>query len=126
MPPWLCVALGSAAGGVARWLVTTALQRPGTTWPAGTFAVNVAGSLLLGFLARRLVGPDAALAWLLLATGFCGGFTTFSAFELETHRLLLGGAWMRAVLYVLASVLVGLLAMRWGLLAGRALVGRLG
>ena len=119
MPPWLCVALGSAAGGVARWLVTTALQRPGTTWPAGTFAVNVAGSLLLGFLARRLVGPDAALAWLLLATGFCGGFTTFSAFGLDTLRLVIEGRPARAMLYVVASVGLSLAAVTAGWALGR-------
>lgn len=119
MPPWLCVALGSAAGGVARWLVTGALQREGTTWPAGTFAVNVAGSLLLGFLARRLVGPDAALAWLLLATGFCGGFTTFSAFGLDTLRLVIEGRPARAMLYVVASVALSLAAVTAGWALGR-------
>jgi len=119
MPPWLCVALGSAAGGVARWLVTGALQRPGAAWPAGTFAVNVAGSLLLGFLARRLVGPDAALAWLLLATGFCGGFTTFSAFGLDTLRLVIEGRPARAMLYVVASVALSLAAVTAGWALGR-------
>lgn len=119
MPPWLCVALGSAAGGVARWLVTTALHRPGVAWPAGTFAVNVAGSLLLGFLARRLVGPDMALAWLLLATGFCGGFTTFSAFSLDTLRLVVEGRPGRAALYVVASTGLSIAAATAGWVLGR-------
>ena len=118
MPPWLCVALGSAAGGVARWLIAGAMNRPGTAWPAGTLAVNVAGSLLIGVLARRL-GGDAGVAWLLLATGFCGGFTTFSAFSLEALRLLQEGRTGRALLYVVASVGLSLAAAAVGWMLGR-------
>ena len=119
MPAWLCVALGSAAGGVARWLVSSALARPGADWPAGTLAVNVAGSLVIGVLARRLLGPDVGLAWLLLATGFCGGFTTFSTFSLETMRLVQDGKAGRAMLYVVASVGLSLGATVAGWAMGR-------
>ena len=119
MPPWLCVALGSAAGGVARWLLAGALSRPGAAWPSGTLAVNVAGALLIGLLARRLLGPDAELARLLLATGFCGGFTTFSAFSLETLRFVQDGKTGRAMAYVAASVVLSLAATAAGWALGR-------
>lgn len=120
MHPLLVVA-GSAAGGLCRWLLAGLLQR--ADFPTGTLAVNVLGCLLVGFLAARLGEPSAAgpasLARLLLVTGFCGGFTTFSAFSLETLRLAQDGRGMRALLYVGASLLLGLAAVAAGWAAGR-------
>jgi fluoride exporter len=117
---WLLVAAGSAAGGVCRWLLVGALQRP--AFPTGTLAVNALGSLLVGWLAARLgdaqAGP-AATARLLLVTGFCGGFTTFSAFSLETLRLAQDGRGARALGYVAASLALGLAAVAVGWMLGR-------
>ena len=79
---WLLVALGGALGSLARHGLGLALAGLA---PAGTLAANVAGCGLIGFLHARL-GSDAARA--LLMTGLCGGFTTWSAFGLETFRLL--------------------------------------
>ena len=101
----LAIALGGAAGSVARHLLGSYVGARTVGLPWGTLLVNVTGSLLLGFLARSVVdrshSPALAAA---LTVGFCGGYTTFSAFSVETVLLLERGAWARALLYALASV----------------------
>lgn len=77
----LLVALGGAAGSSLRYVLA---QRWDDRLPRGTLAVNVLGSLLLGFLAALSVSGQAAA---LLGTGFCGGFTTYSAFAVQAHGL---------------------------------------
>jgi CrcB protein len=123
------VALGSAAGGLARWGAGAAAARLlGTAWPYGTFFVNVTGSLFLGWfltvLSERLSGSEGA--WLrsdhlrlLFAVGFAGSYTTFSTFEFESHGLLRDGEGWAATVYLLGSVLLGLLAIRLGVLLAR-------
>ena len=117
----LLVAAGSAAGGACRWLLSGALQR--AAFPTGTLAVNALGCLLAGWLAARLGEPAAAgpghAARLLLVTGFCGGFTTFSAFSLETLRLAQEGRGGRALAYVAASLLLGMAGVAAGWALGR-------
>jgi CrcB protein len=107
----LAIALGGAVGTVARYGLGSSLQRLSTAFPYGTLLINVSGSFLLGFLVRYLLStatsPELRAA---LTVGFCGGFTTFSTFSLETARLLEGGSWTRAGGYVAASVGVSLLA----------------
>jgi CrcB protein len=118
MSAYLLVALGSAIGGVARYGVYQLMARwLGTQFPWGTLAVNLAGSALIGWLAATL--PPAAAPWrLLLMTGVCGGFTTFSAFSMDTLQLLRAGEPGRAALNVAGSVLSCGLAVaaanRWG------------
>src|SRR3954462_14280080 len=83
----IAVAIGGAAGSVARYGVATLVQRrTATLFPVATLGVNIAGSFMLGVLLGTLSGDSPAMigARLLLATGFCGGFTTFSAFSYET------------------------------------------
>jgi CrcB protein len=121
------VALGSAAGGLARWGASLAFARwLGTAFPWGTLFVNVSGSFVLGWvmavLSHRL--GDATLAWLkaedlrlLVAVGFCGGYTTFSTFEYEAF-LLGRGSWLPAAAYVALSVFAGLAALRFGVWLG--------
>jgi len=93
MPLALYVAAGSAIGGVARYLLSLAIQQRATTpFPVGTLVINVTGSLLLGFLLRyatasSTMSPEARA---LLTTGFCGGYTTFSTFSYETVALFEG------------------------------------
>ena len=78
----LLVALGAAVGAVSRWLTDRFVQSRHTSFfPWGTFTVNVLGSLVLGFLLGLDTAPDLLLV---LGTGFCGGFTTFSTFSFET------------------------------------------
>ena len=115
---WLLVALGGAAGAVARYGVGAWMgSRPGEGFPWATFAINVSGSLLLGVLARALPA-DAHGARALLAVGFCGAYTTFSTFSAETLLLLEQRAWTTAALYVAGSVLAGLAGAALGASAG--------
>ena len=119
------VALGSALGGVGRYLVGRWLERVGpAAWPAGTLAVNVAGSLLIGFILQLALdghGPTPAMRTFLVV-GLCGGFTTFSAFSWETIALLERGGWLRAGGYVAASVGLSLLAVVVGMGLARMMV----
>jgi CrcB protein len=120
------VALGSAFGGVARYLVNIALTiRFGDRFPWGTLAANVSGSLLIGVLSglalargRTVMPPEAQL---LLMTGFCGGYTTFSAFALQTLILTRDGMNGAALAYVGLSVVLCLLAVWAGAVLGRSL-----
>jgi fluoride exporter len=114
------VALGAGVGGVSRYLLASVIQqRAGTSFPWGTFVVNVSGSLLLGFLIRyALATPSLSVEMrALLTTGFCGGYTTFSTYSYETATLLEDGQYSRAGLYAVASVLLALA----GTVAGFAL-----
>ena len=118
----LFVAFGSAAGGVARYLVGTLVPATGG-FPLATLTVNIAGSLLIGILsgwfARLSGGANVEALRLVLVVGFCGGFTTFSTFSNETIRLIESAHVLVAAGYVLASVLAGLLAVFLGLQLGR-------
>lgn len=114
----LLVALGGALGSVARYGVGVAAARVlGLGFPFGTLTVNIIGSLLMGVLAAR-VGPEQENLRLAFGVGILGGFTTFSAFSLETVRLMQHqpGA---AALYVSASLVLGLGACWLGLTLGR-------
>ncbi len=121
---WL-VALGGALGSVCRYLLGPALQRLfDATFPVGTLVINVVGSLILGFVMRLAaegvnVTPEARA---FIAVGICGGFTTFSTFSYEAMRLLEDGEGGRAALYVVASVLLSLLAAYLGIVSARELV----
>lgn len=108
----LYVALGSAAGGSARWFIALQLQPRLGTFPWATLLINVTGSFILGFILRASVGHPALTpnARALLATGFCGGYTTFSTFSFETATLIERGDYGRAGMYILLSVVVSLLA----------------
>ena len=119
------VALGSAVGGVSRYLLTVAVQaRVPTSLPLGTLIVNVSGSLLLGFVLRYALGTESMSAEMraLLTTGFCGGYTTFSAFSYETASLMERGDYRRASMYVAASVALSLAGMFLGFAAARELL----
>lgn len=103
------VALGSALGGVCRFVVS-ALVKGGGGFPWATFAVNVAGSLLIGVLSGALArcgGAHAALWRAFAVVGFCGGFTTFSTFSNDSYRLLENGQYALLSLSVVSSVLAG-------------------
>lgn len=121
----LAVALGSAAGGVARFLLSAWIeQRTLSSFPYATLLVNLSGSLLLGFLATwtyETAGVPADVR-ALLTTGLCGGFTTFSAFSLETVALAEEGALGRAALYVVLSVSLCVIGAYGGVAGARQLV----
>lgn len=111
----LIVALGGAIGSVLRYLLSAWTLRHVVDWrfPIGTFAVNIFGCLLVGLLAglivkHHLFSPEVRL---FLLTGIAGGFTTFSAFGLETFYLLRRDEVLIAGTYVASSVIVGLLVV---------------
>jgi CrcB protein len=123
MPVWLAVALGGAVGSLARYgagLWTRSLW-PG--FPFATLLVNVLGSLCMGLLAAYATArPDWSPVWKLgLMTGVLGGFTTFSAFSIETLALWRDGASSLALLNVGLNLGLALLACAVGLLLGRSL-----
>lgn len=108
------VALGSVLGGVARYLVSIALQF-GPAFPWATLFVNVTGSFIIGFYAT-LSGPEgrlfpSAAQRQFVMTGLCGGYTTFSAFSLETFRLLETGLAGAALMNISATVIASLAAV---------------
>lgn len=122
----LLVFLGGGLGSLARFGVNLLAARlVGTAYPFGTFAINVAGSLLMGIVVGVLaVRPDLpAELRLFLATGVLGGFTTFSAFSLETATLIGRGETGAAALYAAGSVLVAVPALFAGLWLGGRLAG---
>jgi len=110
---FLIVGLGGAVGSMLRYGVQRILQVQSTaTFPAGTLLVNIAGCFLIGILWSMI---SRSLTWneemkLLLMTGFCGGFTTFSAFTLEGIGLLKENKTALFLIYLTASVVGGLLA----------------
>jgi CrcB protein len=118
----LLVFAGGAVGAPSRYLLDRLIQsRHRLRFPVGTLAVNVLGCLLLGAVAGSADAPDWAV--LLLGTGFCGGFTTFSTFSVEAVDLAAAGRWGgigRAAGYVALSLALGLGAAA----AGAALTGR--
>ena len=117
------IALGGAAGSVARYALGALFQRAGAGFPYGTLVINVTGSFLLGLLARYLLEtsatPELRAA---LTVGFCGGYTTFSTFSFETAALIEGGDYARAATYVAASVALSLAATFAGFAAARAVL----
>lgn len=116
----LWIALGGAFGSVLRALAGWALADRA---PLATLIVNVAGALLIGWLMGRMAGWEpaaAARAQALLVVGFCGGFTTFSAFSWQTLEQMQQGAWGAAALNVLLSVTLCLAAVGLGFRLGRA------
>jgi CrcB protein len=97
--------------------LTKYFNSPASGIPYGTFLVNVLGSLFIGVILGFALKNEALSQnqTLLLATGFCGGFTTFSAFAYENHLFLKSGDLMQLALYTLASIIVGFAAVFLGL-----------
>ena len=114
----LLVALGGAAGSVARYLLSKAIQdTAATAFPWGTMAVNVAGCLLIGLLYGLASGDGTRLGAdlkLMLTVGFCGGFTTFSTFANESLTLAKTGDALLSAAYIGSSVALGVLAVMAG------------
>lgn len=98
---YIWIAIGSALGGMSRyWCSGLAARLIGETFPWGTLIVNVVGSFIIGLFAT-LTGPDGKFfvgttARQFVMVGFCGGYTTFSSFSLQTLNLLNDGEWMQA------------------------------
>lgn len=116
MVSYFWVAVGSALGGVARYYCSgVAARMIGETFPFGTLIVNVVGSFIIGFFAT-LTGPDGrvfvgSMARTFVMVGFCGGYTTFSSFSLQTLNLMNDGEWLYAGANITGSVILCLVAV---------------
>lgn len=117
----LWVALGGAVGSALRYLVGLGAVRVfgSTPFPLGTFAVNVVGSVLLGVLVTRIGTAGSPAMKLALTTGAMGGFTTYSTFNLEVHRLITEGRVGLAMAYLGATVVVCLVATTAGVMLSK-------
>ena len=121
MAVYLWIAVGSAAGGVARfWCSGVVARLIGETFPWGTLVVNVLGSFIIGLVAA-LTGPEGRVflgstTRLAIMAGFCGGYTTFSSFSLQTLGLLNDGQFLYAGANIVLSVIVCLIAVWAGTL----------
>ena len=119
----LAIALAGAAGALARWGLNSWFGPRFASFPWGTLLINVTGSFVIGVLFAVLVerGVGSETLRLALMTGFLGAYTTFSAFSLETLRLVEQGAARAAVANVFLSVSLGLVAVWLGVVTGRAM-----
>ena len=118
------VALGGALGAVARALTSTLVQKKfHIAFPFGTLVVNVLGSFIIGFFIVYFLEHLMMPQWvrLLFVVGFLGAFTTFSSFSYETVTLLSGGAYTKAVLYILITNFFCFIATLLGIYLGRSL-----
>jgi len=113
----ILVFIGGGIGSVLRFLIGRYLNSPTTGIPYGTFAANILGSLLIGVILGLAMKNNTLTEnqILFLATGFCGGFTTFSTFAYENHVFLKSGDFMSFALYTIASFVVGFLAVFGGM-----------
>ena len=124
MAQLLAIAAGGSVGAVMRFMVSTGVYSwLGRGFPYGTLVVNVVGSLLMGllyelFLQRLSVSPEVRAV---LLVGFLGAFTTFSTFSIETINLIEQGYLMKAIVNILASVILCVLAAWVGLQIARQL-----
>jgi CrcB protein len=117
------ISLGAVAGANLRYVISQQLARLTIVFPYGTLAVNVSGSFIIGFFLvwttdRVLVDPR----WrLLIAIGFCGGYTTFSSYAFETFALFEQGRWFSAMWNVLASNVFCFIGVILGAMLARSL-----
>ena len=125
---YLWVGIGSAMGGIARyWMSLAVAAFTGPSFPWGTILINILGSFVIGFFGT-LTGIDGKLsvpndARVFVMTGICGGFTTFSAFSLQTFDLAHDGKWLGAAGNIALSVVLCLAAVTLGYLAAAAMNG---
>ncbi|WP_299889286.1 fluoride efflux transporter CrcB [uncultured Lacinutrix sp.] len=113
----LLVFVGGGFGSVLRYLIGKYLNSTETGIPYGTFAANILGSFLIGIILGLALKNNTLTEnhTLLLATGFCGGFTTFSTFAYENHAFLKTGDFTSFAIYTIASFAIGFLAVFAGM-----------
>lgn len=123
----ILVAIGGGLGSVCRFLISTAMTKftltsrwVGTSFPLATFFINILGCFLVGLISAYFNGHSnlSPNLKLLLIMGFCGGFTTFSTFAFEEVNLFQNGNYTTFFLYIFSSIIIGILAVYLGFLAG--------
>ncbi len=124
MTKLLYLGIGTLAGGFARYFLSGAVHKSfGATFPYGTLIVNLLGCFMVGFLnaiaeEKFFLGPNGRM---LLMTGFCGAFTTFATFMLETGNLVKNGEFFRAFLNIVLSLIAGFIVYRLGIFLGKSI-----
>jgi fluoride exporter len=114
---YLIVALGGALGSVARFGISNLIAgRHGGTFPIATLIVNVTGSFAIGYLATSANTESSRAFWMV---GICGGYTTFSAFSLQNLQLIQNGHYSSAILNIVLSLVLCMVAVWLGFLAGK-------
>jgi len=118
----LLVFIGGGMGSILRYIISKALNKSDSFFPYGTFTANILGSLIIGFILGLLIKNQSVLSpnqSLLLVTGFCGGFTTFSTFAYENQQLIKSGDFLQAGIYTVLSFLVAIISVYGGIYASR-------
>jgi len=124
MKLWIPVFLGGGVGSLCRYLLSSWISgKIISAFPYGTFLVNISGCLLIGFFVfyftEARFGPDSLTWRLLLVTGLCGGYTTFSSFSYENVLLIENGKVFIFLAYTFASLFLGFLATYTGIMIAR-------
>lgn len=122
MKQLILVFIGGGTGSVLRYILGRWLNTSQNGIPYGTFAANILGSLCIGLILGWALKNNSlsSSSTLLLATGFCGGFTTFSTFAYENHLMLKSGDFLTFALYTLASLTLGFAAVFVGMYFSKA------
>lgn len=115
----LCIFVGGGLGSICRYSIGAYIIHA-THYPWATFVANALGCLFIGLLMGYFERAHTNWLYLLLITGFCGGFTTFSTFSNESVQLMRQGLYSTALCYMALSLLIGLSAVGLGLYATRA------
>ena len=116
MQNWICVFIGGGLGSLCRYGIGLYSSSMDTNFPLGTFIANFLACLILGFLIGMQVKNNLQSAYgLLLITGFCGGFSTFSTFSNDALKLFENQQYGLGILYIGGSILIGLLAVYLGI-----------
>lgn len=114
---YILIGIGGAFGSLARYVLGKVISKSAkSVFPFGTFIINITGAILLGLVSSRGVSSNV---YHLLADGFLGAYTTFSTFMYEGFNLFQGKRWLNACIYIVGSVILGILGYIVGFEAGR-------